>query len=57
MRSIGIRPIVRRKNNSSIVVVETVFKFGNRRSNFPNRKGWVGCAVLIYLLSITCVWS
>lgn len=55
--SMGMFPIVRRKNNSSIVLFDITLRDGNSKSSLPKRKGWVGCVVVMYLFRVSWVWS
>ena len=42
IRSMGMFPMVERKNSSSIVLELTPLREGSSSSSFPNRNGWVG---------------
>lgn len=55
--SMGILPIVLLKKSSSMVAADTVLRVGRSSRSLPKRSGWSGCAVAIYLLRVSCVWS
>lgn len=55
--SMGILPIVLLKKSSSMVDADTVLSVGSSSSSLPKRSGWPGCAVAMYLLRVSCVWS
>ena len=55
--SIDILPIVFLKKSSSIVCDETDLSAGSNSNSLPNRNGWPGYAVAMYLLNVSWVWS